>query len=109
MILIYIFILKLHYISFLVEQKLHNFLIFLSNCALKVSVGAPLTIRLMLLEETFGLTLHGIYFSTEGITGTSLMAGQIKTSTTSKTCKCSEFPSTETDSKEIGNSKKCRG
>lgn len=80
--MIYIFILKLYYISFLVEQKLHNFLIFLLNCALKVSVGMPLRIRLMLLEETFGLTLHGIYFRTEGITGTSLMAGQVKTSTT---------------------------
>lgn len=62
----------------------------------------------MLLEEVFGLTLHGLDFSAESSTGTLLKAGQIKTSTASRTCKCSEFPRAE-DPEEIDNSEKWRG
>lgn len=62
----------------------------------------------MLLEEVFGLKLHGFDFSTEGGTGILLMAVQIKTSTTSKTCKCSEFPRAE-NSEEMGNNEKWKG
>lgn len=35
----------------------------------------------MSLDEAFGPALHGFYFSAEDITGTPLMAGQLKTST----------------------------
>lgn len=62
----------------------------------------------MLLEEVFGLKLHGFDFSTEGSTDTLLMAGHIKTSTASRTCKCSEFSRAE-DTEEIGNNEKWRG
>lgn len=63
----------------------------------------------MLLEAACGLTLHGIYFSVEDIPGTPLMAGEIKTSTPSRTYKCSEFPRAGIDSKEIGNGEIWRG
>ena len=60
----------------------------------------------MFLEEAFGLTLHGFYCSAEDITGTPLMPGQLKTSATSRTFKCWEFPRTEAGPKEIGNNEK---
>lgn len=58
----------------------------------------------MLLQEAFEMTLYGFYFSVEGITGTPLMAGQIKTFIW--TCKCSEFSRAGADSQEIGKSEK---
>lgn len=61
------------------------------------------------MEEAFALTLHRFYFSAEGSTGTLLKAGQMKTSTTSRTCKCAEFPRAGADSEEIGNGEKWRG
>lgn len=63
----------------------------------------------MLLQEAFEMTLYGFYFSVEGITGTPLMAGQIKTFIPSRTCKCSEFSRAGADSQEIGKSEKWRG
>lgn len=104
---VYIFIFKLYCLSFLVEQKLHCWVFFLLSCALESQCGYSFKDQ----GNAVGLTLHGFYFSAEDITGTHPMAGQIKTSTTSRTCKCSEFPRAGADSEESAqsNSEKWRG